>query len=263
MFRQAGHPLWLAGVLADYRDKLHSQGDIAGAEAALEEGLATHRASGYAWGIAEALGQRAHLARTQGKLDLAADLFAESIPIARDIGDEHKVLGAVAGLAGIALDLGQPERAACLLGAVAAEQAATGWPRVAHQLHVDRIVAAVRAAIGDSAFEASFAVGQATPFATAMADALAVVANDPVQALDSAPERGNLRTASAIAQFALTRREREVLALLCQRLSDSEIAGRLFLSPRTVEVHVSHILGKLAVPNRREAAAAAVRLGLA
>jgi DNA-binding NarL/FixJ family response regulator len=54
-----------------------------------------------------------------------------------------------------------------------------------------------------------------------------------------------------------------VLALLCARLSDLEIAEHLFLSPRTVEGHVSHILGKLGAANRREATAAAVRLGLA
>ncbi|MDF3042825.1 MAG: LuxR family transcriptional regulator, partial [Thermomicrobiales bacterium] len=60
----------------------------------------------------------------------------------------------------------------------------------------------------------------------------------------------------------LTRREREVLGLLCQRLTDAEIAGRLFLSPRTVEHHVSSLLGKLGVANRRDAAALAARLAL-
>ena len=61
----------------------------------------------------------------------------------------------------------------------------------------------------------------------------------------------------------LTRREREVLALLCQRQTDPEIAEALFLSPRTASNHVANILAKLGVPNRREAAALAARQGLA
>ena len=62
-----------------------------------------------------------------------------------------------------------------------------------------------------------------------------------------------------IAPTNLTRREREVLALLCLRLTDAEIAAQLFLSPRTVNCHVLHLLRKLGAANRREAAATAVR----
>jgi NarL family two-component system response regulator LiaR len=61
----------------------------------------------------------------------------------------------------------------------------------------------------------------------------------------------------------LTRREREVLDLLVQRLSDPEIAERLYIGTRTVEFHVANILGKLGVENRRDATAIAVRAGLA
>ncbi len=61
------------------------------------------------------------------------------------------------------------------------------------------------------------------------------------------------------SEFGLTRREREVLALLCQRLTDPEIAARLFISPRTASFHVANVLGKLGADNRREAAGVAVR----
>jgi hypothetical protein len=45
-------------------------------------------------------------------------------------------------------------------------------------------------------------------------------------------------------------------------LTDPQIAEHLFLSPRTVESHVANLLRKLDVSNRRDAAAAAARLGL-
>ena len=64
------------------------------------------------------------------------------------------------------------------------------------------------------------------------------------------------------AVVALTPREQEVLAMLCQRLTNAEMADRLSLSRRTIEDHVTRVLGKLNVANRREAAALAVRHGL-
>lgn len=61
---------------------------------------------------------------------------------------------------------------------------------------------------------------------------------------------------------ALTAREHDVLALLAEGLTNPDIAGRLFLSPRTVGHHVSSVLRKLDLHSRAEAAAYAVRAGI-
>jgi ATP/maltotriose-dependent transcriptional regulator MalT len=60
----------------------------------------------------------------------------------------------------------------------------------------------------------------------------------------------------------LTRRERQVLTLLADGLSNRRIAHDLFISEKTVSVHISHILAKLGVTNRTEAAAAARRINI-
>jgi NarL family two-component system response regulator LiaR len=57
----------------------------------------------------------------------------------------------------------------------------------------------------------------------------------------------------------LTERERAVLNLIVEGLNNTEIAVKLVVSPSTVKSHVSHILRKLDVASRTEAAALAVR----
>jgi len=70
------------------------------------------------------------------------------------------------------------------------------------------------------------------------------------------------RTATRQHPLGLTRREREVLALVCDGRTNAEIAGRLFISVKTAGHHVSAVLRKLGVPTREAAAAQAARLGL-
>ena len=60
----------------------------------------------------------------------------------------------------------------------------------------------------------------------------------------------------------LTRRELDVVELLEQRLSNKEIAGKLFISPKTVKKHLDNIYGKLNVSNRRQAVEKSVTLGI-
>ena len=60
----------------------------------------------------------------------------------------------------------------------------------------------------------------------------------------------------------LTEREREVLALMVEGLNNTQIAGRLSVSPSTIKSHVSNILSKLGVSSRTEAVTLALRHGL-
>jgi NarL family two-component system response regulator LiaR len=77
-----------------------------------------------------------------------------------------------------------------------------------------------------------------------------------VQEIHGAPqERGTLYT-------ALSEREREVLRLIADGLSNAQIAERLVISERTVKSHVNNILGKLHVVDRTQAAIFAWREGI-
>jgi len=60
----------------------------------------------------------------------------------------------------------------------------------------------------------------------------------------------------------VTSREAEVLRLVAEGLTDRAIGGRLFISHRTVERHVSNLLSKLGADRRSELVATAIREGL-
>jgi DNA-binding CsgD family transcriptional regulator len=68
---------------------------------------------------------------------------------------------------------------------------------------------------------------------------------------------------SAGESFGLTSREQDVLRLIAMGRSNAQIASDLFISPKTVSVHVSNILTKLDVTSRGEAAAKAHTAGVA
>jgi ATP/maltotriose-dependent transcriptional regulator MalT len=85
--------------------------------------------------------------------------------------------------------------------------------------------------------------------------------HDPVAASTGSTPRGD-PSSDLLEQFGLTAREREVLALVADGRSNSEIAQELFISRKTASVHVSNILSKLGVQTRVQAAALAHRRGL-
>jgi two-component system NarL family response regulator len=87
------------------------------------------------------------------------------------------------------------------------------------------------------------------------------VARVLVDELRRLADKGEPRVAEAPMR-GLSDRERQVLALIADGRDNTEIARLLFVSPSTVKNHVSHLLEKLGVANRVQAAAYAIRHGL-
>jgi DNA-binding NarL/FixJ family response regulator len=81
-----------------------------------------------------------------------------------------------------------------------------------------------------------------------------------ITSLARQPPRGPVRQGQSLAK--LTEREREVLALVAEGLSNDEIAGRLFLSPLTTKTHVSRIMTKLDARDRAQLVVIAYESGL-
>jgi DNA-binding CsgD family transcriptional regulator len=153
----------------------------------------------------------------------------------------------------------QAETAARLFGAEAAlrEVAGARFYR-GLQSDLERAAAAARIALGEAAFAEAWAEGRTWSTARAVAEgesALVLLERESVSRAE-----GSL-TASAVAA-GLSPREVEVLRLVVTGMATPEIAAALFVSPRTVQTHLTNVYGKLGVVNRAEAVAWAVRNGL-
>ena len=172
---------------------------------------------------------------------LLAGFASSTVPAA------EKLLATVATLAAAC---GEPEAAARLLAA-AVDRAGAAWILDAQPegQHCRAAEATAREALGSAGYAAAKETGRRLSTEEADAEVARVLA--VAEALDLPIPKSD--------RHGLTRREQEVLALLCQRLTDPEIAARLFVSPRTVSSHVANMLAKLGAANRREAVDIAVR----
>jgi DNA-binding NarL/FixJ family response regulator len=108
------------------------------------------------------------------------------------------------------------------------------------QTALEQAVTVTRAALGEQAFATAWAAGRVLTPGQAVS-----AAQDPFVSTAGSP-RGSL-----------TPREAEILPLLASGMTNPDIAAELFLSVRTVENHVAHILAKLGVRTRTAAATAA------
>jgi DNA-binding CsgD family transcriptional regulator len=177
--------------------------------------------------------------------------------------DWHPVAVEVASLAHVAASRGETASAARLAGAAATLFETVG-AEVAEALHgttrrlgldYDKLIAGLRDGLGEERFAAEWAAGHGrTP-----QEAVAAMLEEPADL----PAAGARAAAADPAEgLGLTPREGDVLRLLAQGYSNREIAEALFISPRTVNFHVTNLLAKLDLESRAAAAVFAVRRGL-
>jgi non-specific serine/threonine protein kinase len=159
--------LWQLGEVA------REQGDLGRAVARGEESLAVARDLGSGGSIGWALHGLGLSACKQGDQQRAGALLAESLTFLRVMGTKRGVACCLAGLAAVAGGQGQAQRAARLAGASAALFARLGavLPRSERALF-ERTVATTRTALGEAAFVAAWAAGQALSLEEAIVEAL-------------------------------------------------------------------------------------------
>jgi DNA-binding CsgD family transcriptional regulator len=250
-------PFLLAFVLSRLGQEAYELRDWSRAEAVLEEALDRWRRLGNPWGTGVVLGKLADVAQVQGDDARAAALYGESLSFWRSQDNELGTVEVLTGLARLVAKKGRPEDTVRLFAAAEAVQRRIGLT-VAPTLRAknERALAAARAELEEEAFAAAWASGGSLPLEQAVAEAHAV-ALDASQAahaeLDSGP---------STATTDLSPRELEVLRLVAEGLTNAQVAERLFLSPRTVNAHLSSIYHKLGVGSRSAATRFAVEHGL-
>jgi non-specific serine/threonine protein kinase len=230
-------------------------GDYDLATSQAEASLALCRALGYAHGTGLALCRLAWLARDRGDDHTAAVAYHEALQLWSNGNDRWFIVMALAGLAELASAQDASPLAARLLGCIDAQAEVVGAPLfLSARINHDRAANATCAALGGEQFAAIHAAGRQMPLMEAVALAAAFRSGEP-----GGMTGRDHPMASPSATSNLTPREAEVLRRLVAGQTDREIAAALFLSRRTVQDHVSHLLAKLGVANRTAAAAVAVR----
>jgi len=205
-------------------------------------------------------------------LRLSASLFAGA-------GRMDEAHACAEGLTRIATSSGHGDALAALAHALGEIALAEGEPELAAEqmgraveLHRELRIPAERVQILHRAGVALAAAGQRESAIERQAEAyrlarqlaarpLAGRAAAAIEALGESAEQ-RLGRAAADGESPLTRREQEVIRLVAEGKTNREIAAELFLSPRTVDMHVRNILGKLDCRSRAEASVKAGEAGL-
>jgi predicted ATPase/DNA-binding NarL/FixJ family response regulator len=243
--RRLEQPVTLARFLNSLGALYHRQGDVAHAQPLFAESLSLARAHPWDVVLVDVLGNLGRLAAQFGDDQQAAARLHEALVLARDGRRTRQQLDIVESIGELAAARGHHACAARLLAGAAIRRGHDGVPLAPHeQPRYDTAVTAAQAALGDAAFATTWSAGTTLAFDDVMVAALDEVAPHPEPAVS--------------AGVPLTRRERDVLRLVAQGLTDPEVAAQLFLSRRTVSWHLGSVFRKLGVSSRAAATRRAI-----
>lgn len=178
-----------------------------------------------------------------------AACFEEGLEIQRELKHQIGIFMGTSGMAGVAALLGQARRAAKLIGfsEELRERIGINFESLSKARYdYEKYIATIRSILDEASFAAAWAEGRAMPFEKAIEYAL----SDEDKAEGKVSREAPMKRAAS-----LTRRENEVASLIAHGLSNREISEELRISERTVEGHVSKVLGKLGLRSRAGVAA--------
>src|SRR5215217_4615894 len=233
------------------------QGDPERATVLIEEAveLARERRRGFMGLLSRPLDNLGWAALLGGELGRAKAQFGENLTLSKERGDKRTLLMSLEGLACVAGAEGEAIRAARLFGAAEALTEAIRYRIVPQERAVlEPYRASVRSRLGEEAWEEAAAEGGAMGLDRATAYAL----SREKASKNLSPATSQPSVSPPEHQAGLSAREVEVLKLVAEGLTNAQVARRLFLSPRTVDTHLTSIYHKLGVSSR----AAATRFAL-
>ena len=164
MYTQVGNSRGIALAYSGLGEIAVRQGELERAEHLLEQSLRVSRSLGEKWNVAATLGTLAWAAQIQGDFERANALLGESLLMRKDIGDPGGIAWCLEKLAAIAHLQADNGRAALIFGAAAALRASfNSTIDPADRPEHDRLIAHVRARLGEDIYAAVWADGQAMP----------------------------------------------------------------------------------------------------